>query len=119
GVEPVAGREDDAAEGGGDVDLADGVAVGALGDGSQGFDADVHGVDDSAVAHGAVDDDPGPAVVDGQLRQIVADQGALERTAAVDHKDGPLTRTLQGLADQGVVVQHAEGADRTVKGGDL
>src|SRR5690606_30185317 len=118
-VEPVAGREDDAAEGRGNVDLAEAVALGAPGDGPQGFDADAHGVDNGAVAHGAVDHDPGPAVVDGQPGQVVAYQGAFQRAAAVDHQDGALAGALQRLPNQGVVVEHAEGADRTAEGRDL
>src|SRR5215211_6037472 len=100
-----------AAEGDGDVDLA-GPLLGALARvGPEGLDADVQLAEGDRVAHGPVDHQPGPAVALGQPGDDVADQGRVQRPAAVDHQHLALARFREDLADEDVVLVAADRAD--------
>src|SRR5690606_31245115 len=116
GVDVVAGLEGDAAEAYRYVDLAD-VALDRLpGMGAQREHAEVHLADRLRVTDAAIDDDAGPAVLDRQLGELVADQGAAHRGAAVDHQHATVAGALHRLADEGVVLEDLQRGDRPAEG---
>ena len=63
----------------------------------------------------AVDDDPGPAVRRGGDREVAADQPAARRASAVDDEHPALAGRLDGLLDQGVVLEHLQRGDRSAE----
>src|SRR5690606_34618294 len=79
--------------------------------GAQRLDADVEGAQDRRIAHRAVDHDARPAVVHAAPGDDVADQGGVHAGAAVDDEHPALARLAQGLLDQQVVLEAADGDD--------
>src|SRR5690606_15455849 len=68
------------------------------------------------VADAAVHDDAGPAVLDRQLGELVADQGAAHRGAAVDHQHAAGAGTFHRLAHEGVVLEYLQRRNRPTEG---
>jgi hypothetical protein len=72
---------------------------------------------DCDVAAGTVDDDCGPAVVDGDLGDHVAHQSPMKRSTRVDDEDS--TRSMfvsEDRSQQRVVLEIFDGRDGTKKG---
>jgi hypothetical protein len=108
--------EDDAPDLHGDVDLADAVLRTLARVRPEGLHPERERSDRRTVADRTVHDDPGPAVLDGGCRDQVADEGRLERAAAVDDEDGALAGRRERRLDESVVAVAANGADRAVEG---
>ncbi len=73
--------------------------------------ADVDAVDVARVADATVNDDAFPAVLVGQDGQLVADQGAAQRAAAIDDQHLALAVFAEDFAHQRVVLEQLEGDD--------
>jgi len=84
GIKVFTRIEGDAAEGDGDVAVAGALLDAFLRVGVEGADADFHAIDVDRIADAAVDDDAFPAVLVSQDGELVADQRAAQRPAAVD-----------------------------------
>src|SRR3954453_15501084 len=81
--------------------------------GAQRLDPDRQRAQHRSVADCAVDDQPGPAVVDAQAGDEVADQCAVQRTVAVDHQHPAVAWLGQYGFQQRVVLEAAHRGDRS------
>ena len=100
-----------------DVPLTGAVLGGFAGVGAQRLAAELHATDGGGVADRTVDDHTGPPVLHTELGDHVTHQSSVDRGVTVDDEDATRVVLLQGLLDQAVVLEAADGGDRTTEVG--
>ena len=67
------------------------------------------------VANAAVDHEPGPAVLERETGDVVADERAAQRAAAVDDEHAPVARLADAALHEDVVLETANRRDLAPK----
>src|SRR5699024_10640496 len=97
----------------GHVDLAGTVFRALARVAGQSLDAELHLGQSLTVTDGTVDDDTVPAVSNSCLGDHVTHEGGGDRSVTVDDEHGAVAGLVEGLLDQSVVLEAADGASRS------
>src|SRR5699024_5093933 len=82
---------------------------------TQRFDAQGEFSNFMTIAHGTVDDDPGPAIIGEGFGNVATHQCGVEAAAPVDHEHLAVTRFICDGFDQPIVMQTFHGTDASVE----
>ena len=90
--------------------------VGFDGDCAECLDADIHGAERFHITHRTKDQYTFPAVGDGFCRELVAEQRATERSAAIHHQHRATAILRDEFTHTGIVLMALDGDDAAGKG---